>query len=240
MPADLLEQIKQLNSMCTKSIEDLQSSELRSNLGTSLTFLSDLDAWSEILSTRPEGSLHRSVSTEYALSLLNVCQGQYRNAFKALRLVLELSMQSTYLSANLVELSEWKNGDLHTKWSLLTHLDNGPLGKRFCRAFFPEMEEHSTSTLTIACKVYTELSECIHGNIPLHIPLPTEIKFQSDTLKLWIDRADTVRYVVMFGLTTRYLRYLTVTEKEKLQSTVNDNLGHIAAVRKQFEGLGSE
>jgi hypothetical protein len=59
--------------------------------------------------------------------LLNNSQGQYRNAFKGLRLVLELILQGAYLSVYPVLLSEWLRSQADTSWQAILDPDNGVL-----------------------------------------------------------------------------------------------------------------
>lgn len=105
----------------------------------SYLFSNDLEAWARVLRTQREQALYKTAGHEYVVSLLNACEGQYRNAFKGLRLVLELCVQGAYRSANLVQLDEWLKGEKDTQWATLMDDDNGVVSKRFCRAFFPDL-----------------------------------------------------------------------------------------------------
>jgi hypothetical protein len=82
-------------------------------------FANDLDLWIQCLSDRPESVLFQTASSEFVLALLNNSQGQYRNAFKGLRLVLELILQGAYLSVYPVLLSEWLRSQADTSWQAI-------------------------------------------------------------------------------------------------------------------------
>lgn len=221
--------VEDLHARCSAALSASLSNDYESRLGQSYVFLGDIEEWKKVLKKQPESRLFETATQEYAVSLLNVCQGQYRNAFKGLRLVLELCLQGSYLSANQILLSEWLKGEADTVWTALVDPESGPLGKRFCSAFFPELLDHVANFREIAKTVYRELSECIHGNVPNHIPLPTSLTFDRDAFLLWHDKANIVRLVVLFSLSVRYLA--TVSEKATIESGLIEQLGHIEAIR---------
>ena len=228
--------VEQLHARCGEALAASTGPEHESILGLSCIFCSDLEAWSRALRDKQEYPLFETALEEYALSVLNVCQGQYRNAFKSLRLVLELCLQGTYLSTNLLLLSEWLKGEQDTNWTALVDVESGIASRRFCKAFFPELVDHVANFREMARKVYRELSECIHGNVPAHIPLPTTLAFDAGALNVWHQKASTVRLVVLFYLSVRYLNCVTVGDRSSLESGVRDQLGHIEAIRSVFGG----
>lgn len=226
---------RQLHEQCTQAMEMSLLDGNHAHLGEAYLFAADLDAWRTALDRQMEARLIETVSSEYVLAVLNVCQGQYRNGFKGLRLVLELCLQSTHLSANLVLRAEWFKGEKDTIWATLVDPENGPLSVRSCRGFFPELSEHVPHFRQLAQTLYRELSECIHGNVPNHIPLPSSLSFSQDTFELWLSKARSVRLVAHFAFTLRYLKDLSVAERGPLEAAVTDQLGHIAAIRAEFE-----
>ena len=135
--------VLELNERCSNAVTHATAPELEPLVGQSYVFLTDLEAWALVLANRLEAPLLHTASHEYAVSLLNSCQGQYRNAFKSLRLVLELCIQSAFLSANLVALSEWLRNDSDTNWASLMDVERGPFSKRLCAAFAPSLVEHA-------------------------------------------------------------------------------------------------
>lgn len=226
---------RQLHGQCTQTMETSLLGENHASLSMAYLFAVDLDTWGTALGGQMEARLIETASSEYVLAALNVCQGQYRNGFKGLRLVLELCLQSTHLSANLILRAEWFRGEKDTIWATLIDPENGPLSVRSCRGFFPELSEHVPHFRQLAQTLYRELSECIHGNVPNHIPLPTSIAFSQDTFELWLSKAKSVRLVAHFAFTLRYLNDLSVEKRRPLEAAVTDQLGHIAAIRAAFE-----
>ena len=226
---------RQLHGQCDQTMEMSLLGGNHARLGEAYLFAGDLDAWRTAIDGQIEARLIEAASSEYVLAALNVCQGQYRNGFKGLRLVLELCLQSTHLSANLVLRAEWLKGEKDTIWAALVDSDNGPLSVRSCRAFFPELSEHVSNFRQLAQTLYRELSECIHGNVPNHIPLPTSLNFSQDTFELWLLKAKSVRLVSHFAFTLRYLNDLSVAKRAPLEAAVTDQMGHIAAIRSAFE-----
>lgn len=227
--------IRRLQGQCSDTLDQSLLVVNEAQLGDSYLFAGDLDAWKKVIDGELEVNLVETAANEYLLSLLNVCQGQYRNAFKGLRLVLELCLQSTYLSANLVLRAEWLRGEQDTIWATLIDVDKGPLSARSCRAFFPELSEHVEHFRRIGQTLYRELSECIHGNVPNFIPLPTSLEFSRETFDLWHSKAKLVRLVIHFAFVLRYLKGLPPARLSILETAINEQLGHIAAIREVFE-----
>jgi len=226
---------RQLHGQCTQTLETSLLGNNHAKLGEAYIFAEDLDAWRAALDGQMEARLLETASSEYVLAVLNVCQGQYRNGFKGLRLVLELCLQSTHLSANLLLRAEWFNGEKDTIWATLVDPDNGPLSVRSCRGFFPDLAEDVAHFRQLAQTLYRELSECIHGNVPNHIPLPTSLTFSQDTFELWLSKAKSVQLVAHFAFTLRYLNDLSVAKRGPIEAAVTDQLGHIATIRAAFE-----
>ncbi len=217
--------LRQLHDQCTQTVESSLQEEYAARLGEIYLFASDLDAWRTAIEEQQEAGLLETAASEYVLAALNVCQGQYRNGFKGLRLVLELCLQSTHLSANLVLRAEWLKGEKDTVWATLIDAENGPLSVRSCRAFFPDLSEHVAHFRQLAQTLYRELSECIHGNIPNHIPLPGSLNFSKDTFELWQSKAGAVRLVAHFAFALRYLNGLPLARRSSLEAAVTHQLG---------------
>jgi hypothetical protein len=226
--------IQRLHDQCTQAMELSLQGDRLARLGEAYLFGSDLDAWGEAIHDQQEANLIKTASGEYVLAILNMCQGQYRNGFKGLRLVLELCLQGTHLSANLVLRAEWLKGEADTIWATLVDPDIGPLSIRSARAFFPDLEEHVAHFRQLAKTLYRELSECIHGNVPNHIPLPASLKFSEDAFELWQFKARSVRFVIHFALALRYLSSLPMAKRIPLEAVVTHQLGHIQAIRSAF------
>mgnify|MGYP006076633135 CR=1 FL=1 len=247
-PISVKSNFSTLHVTCSKALEDSFEGEYGARMSLSYLFVTDLENWVNILSLRPENALFKLAEQEYMSSLLNVAQGQYRNAFKGLRLVLELIIQGTYLSANIIELQEWLRNARDTNWTTLTggKLENdvgeefvqerGPMCKRFSDAFFPEIRDQASTFNTMARTLYRELSETIHGNMPNHIPLPSSLEFDKETFELWHEKAETTRLLCIFCLTLRYAAELTETERASIEAGVSDQLGHIEPIRILFGG----
>jgi len=223
--------IRALHSQCNQSVESSLNGDNEAKLGESYIFANDLDSWCSAIAGQSESTLLETAASEYVLAILNTCQGQYRNGFKGLRLVLELCLQSAHLSTNLVLREEWLKGEKDTIWATLVDADNGPLSTRTCRAFFSDLSDHVGHFRQLAQTLYRELSECIHGNVPNHIPLPSSLEFSQETFELWHSKAKLVRLVVHFTLALRYLPSLHADKRSAVEAALTEQLGHIAAIR---------
>ncbi|MYM85090.1 hypothetical protein GTP44_24485 [Duganella sp. FT50W] len=232
-PSSLANVFRGLHTQCSGAVDASLEGLNEGVLGDSYVFANDLEAWRDAISGSPEASLLGTAATEYVVAMLNICQGQYRNGFKGLRLVLELCLQSSYLSANLLIREEWIRGERDTVWATLVDEENGPLSLRFCRAFFPELESHTGHFRQLARTIYRELSECIHGNVPNHIPLPSKLDFSQETFDLWNRKAKVVRLVIHFAFSVRYVRTLPAQKRTGIDAILIEQLGHISAIRTE-------
>jgi hypothetical protein len=226
--------VMKLHDRCTTSLTASLAEDFDSLNGASYAFSSDLDLWNSVLCDRPEQVLFTSAANEFVLALLNNAQGQYRNAFKSLRLSLELILQGTYLSVNLIALNEWLRNQADTSWSAIMDDQKGVFAKRFCRAFFPELADETVAFKGLSETLYREMSECIHGNVPNKIPLPNTIDFNKSVFELWHEKTGTLRYIVNFALTVRYYSSLTKEAKQKVSSMISDQLGNFASIRDKL------
>lgn len=207
-------------------------------------FLYSLQKWAKISSERPESYLLETAAREYNYALLALTQGHYRQAFKGLRLVLELEMQAVYLSVHILKLKEWLDADrterTDTSWKELVDQKDGVLSVRYAQAFFPELEPHVLQFNGLAGKLYRECSECIHGNVPRHISLPESFVFDSQTFKLWHEKADTMALIVSFLLTLRYAKDMEPKKLSQMDSDIREKVGHLSEIRNFLDAALGE
>ncbi|MGB9938839.1 hypothetical protein [Methanosarcina sp.] len=230
---NIKEYYRDLYRRCGEILElSLESEEIDFN--RSHNFLSDLEIWMRVLSLRPEVTILQAASREYQFSLLALALGQYRQAFMALRLFLELSLTSVHFSAHELDFRIWekKNGDI--KWNILVDNDNGVFSKQFVEVFCEDLADEALHYKTLATKVYRECSEYVHGNSNTHDSLPEKLQFISNVHYAWLDKAKSVRQVVSFALSARYLMTLDNVGKNNLEHIVCDELGHLEFIRLFF------
>lgn len=82
--------ISRLHAECGRTIDSSFGTAFSVDVADAYIFIHELAIWQRTLKGRKESILYEIAADEYGVSLLNVCQGQYRNAFKGLRLVMEL------------------------------------------------------------------------------------------------------------------------------------------------------
>jgi hypothetical protein len=236
-PPDIL---AYLESLRARSNEIFASSVAGGNLSAiakSYQFGSELSIWAVMLAARREAVLLEIAAHEYGFALLGLSQGHYRHAFKGLRLVLELTLQAVLLSANELRLREWLENRRDTSWAQIVD-ENGEsvFSTAFAAAFFPGLIRHVENYRSLATKVYRECSECVHGNMPTHVPLPKGLSFDQPTFDLWHAKAETIALVSHFALVVRYLRDLTETERMAIEPALSARLGHVAEIRDALGG----
>lgn len=223
---------KKCDEILATSVEDANAGLMAS----SRQFCLELGAWHLVIGSRRESELLRIAALEYDFALLALAQGHYRHAFKGLRLVLELCLQAVTLSANELCLREWLDNRRDTIWSVIVDDENGVFSKQFAQGFFPDLALHVQHYRGLATSVYRECSECVHGNIPKHVPLPASLSFDKEVFTLWHSKAAIVARIVHFSLCLRYLTDLSDAEVASLEPSLSDRLGHVAEIRSRLGG----
>jgi len=236
VPADCSEHYRRLYSLCGQVLNESLDGDRSTTQSASHNYAADFEKWIAVLSARPEAEALRAALREYQFGMLALVLGQYRQAFMALRLFLELALASVYFSAHEVELRTWLRGERDVAWQCLVDTNSGVFSKWFVRAFYDQLAEEAPRYRTVAEKVYRECSEYTHGNPKTGQPLPTGVAFSQDVFADWHEKASSVRLAVSFALCARYLRVLKPDACAALEAVVTDELGHIEAVREVFGG----
>lgn len=237
--AGLVEQYRELHKLCGQILELTLTGEYGRLHARSHNYLEDLGKWIDVISHRPECDILRTAVQEYQRGLLALAQGQYRQAFMALRTLLESGLATVGFSGSEFDFRTWMRGERDINWNSLIDTDNGIFTKRFVLAFFDDesVVDEAKHYRALAAKVYRECSEYIHGNADTIQTIPSELVFDSDTVTTWHSKADSIRLVMTFSLTLRYLDHIKLDSRLPLESIVLDQLGHLAPVRSRFGGV---
>ena len=135
-----------------------------------------------------------------------------------------------------MELREWLQNKKDTVWGVLVDRENGVFSMRFARCFFPSLEPHLAPYGALAEQVYRECSECVHGNVPKHVPLPDSLAFSSSSFDLWHAKADVVALLFHFVLVMRYFAELAGADVQKLEAALLARVGHVQEIRVAMGG----
>lgn len=233
---DIKGYLQQLLSKSDSIFELSTTAQNAKKIASSHIFISEMETWRKVLDQRQETELLKAAVLEYEFTLLALTQGHYRHAFRGLRLVLELVLQSVYLSANELLLREWLDNRADTVWNAIIDKDEGIFSQRFAKAFFPELTKDIQHYREMAVKLYRECSECVHGNVPICIPLPASLEFDQAVFDLWHSKASIVALIGHFALSLRYLPVVSESNISSLEQTLSDRLGHLEEVRKCLGG----
>ena len=234
LPPSCEEYYRRLQAECAGVMAASFEADVNRLQAISHNFVAELNEWLKVLASRPEGELFKAALREYQYSLLAVVQGQYRQAFMALRLLFELLLAAVHFSANELNLRMWFLGRKDIVWSAITSTETGVMSKPFVSAFFEDLANSAPAYLAMAEKVYRECSEYVHGNAQTHEDLPEGIEFSLATFEKWHEKARSIRVISSFALCARYVQFMTDSERNSLEELLLGNLGHIAAVRQIF------
>jgi hypothetical protein len=142
MPVSCEEHYAALHAACGEVLRASFQDDAAGLHSFSHGFISDLERWhADVLTGRPEHLVLASAISEYQFGLLAVAQGQYRQAFMALRLTLELLLATVLFSAHELELRIWLAGQKDLVWNALIDANHGPMSKTFVRAFYEALTE---------------------------------------------------------------------------------------------------
>lgn len=198
-------------------------------------FIGDLGDWIGINDERPEVELLKTSAREYQQGLINLVQGQYRQAYNSLRFFLEHSLASISFSANEYNLRLWMRGEQDIYWSKLIDHENGIFSKSFVRAFCDDLSEYAPGYGTMAGGLYRQCSEFTHGNYSSQLKLPQTLEFREDIFLDWHDKADTAQLIVTFALCSRYILFLNKGQKSQIETATVERLGHISIIQGLLE-----
>lgn len=226
---------RDLQQACGTVLDETFKADNEALQSASFNFVSEAEHWLRILDSRAEAQLYRTALREYQFALLALAQGQYRQAFMALRLFFELFLGGVFYSANELHLRYWMRGIRDTSWQSISESDNGVFSKVFINAFFSELAEFGQQHRAIATAVYRECSEFVHGNMTTLQFLPGALNYQESTFKDWHEKAKAMRLVTSFVLAARYLKDLDSSQKLLLEAFVLDSLGHLPPIRDVFD-----
>ncbi|MEQ1948956.1 MAG: hypothetical protein ABL995_17325 [Bryobacteraceae bacterium] len=222
---------KKLYDACGQVLAGSLAADENGLHAVSHSFIADLERWHAQLNKRPEIPLLNSAISEYQFGLLAVVQGQYRQAFMALRLSFELLLGTAYFSANELQLRQWLRGERDLVWSALIDDESGVLSKQFVRTFYEDLTGECPHYRAMGKEVYRECSEYVHGNFLTHVALGGKVEFQQPIFDAWHAKAKTIRLVSSFALCARYINLADAKTHAELETVLLDNLGHIPAVR---------
>lgn len=228
---------KVYDNMHAASREVLQRSfeaDVDGALGRAHCFAEDYERCLKLAAGRPEQGIFKHALREYQFSLLALVQGHYRHAHMALRLFFELSLLGVYLSAKEVDLRLWLIGDRDHTWSEIINDENGVFSLKFFSAFSGVCVDERKYFLSISQKIYRECSEFVHGNFASGEAIPGTLSFSQQTMDGWIDKAASVRMVVLFAMLVRYGASADKSLLRELKDALSDNLGHLQGVRLTF------
>lgn len=225
-----------LIELSTKAFEDLKSDATLFPEFTKVhNFSEDYEKLSNCLVGRPEKQMLDLASQEFQFALYSVAIAQYRNANRALRLFLEMSLASILYSAHEIDIRRWQKGQLDIVWQNICSPDNGVYSKSFISAFWPDMKEYGPEHLAMAQKLYRECSEYVHGNLQSFDGTDAGIKFDSTQLASWMERADTARLTLLFAFLARFLPLLAKEHRDALEQIALENFGHLPAVQAIYD-----
>lgn len=220
--------------------EMLQDADAIEALTASQNYLLDYDLLKSAIAGRPEIDALDAAVKEYQFALFALATGQYRHAFGGLRLFFELMLVTVQFSAHEIDYRMWAKDSKDINWNALKDPQSGIFSANFINAFNPEFSENSKQYSAIAEVVYRECSEFVHGNASTHTSLTSEISFNKAAFISWNQKAETMRMLIIFVFSARYLNYIESSAMNMLEPIVLDVIGQLPAVQAIFSKPNQE
>lgn len=227
---DVIGHYKTIGDSVIEILNQSLSNEDIDLLSSNHLFISDFSSWLDVLENKPEISILRNAAKEYQMSIFSNSIGLYQQAFMGLRFFLERTLVAILFSANEIELNLWKLGERDTYWSELIDDNKGIFSDRFCKAFFPELKDEIKHFKAITIKVYRECSEYVHGNQTIIGRLPNNLNYSMDLFYEWNSKADTIKSIILFSLSLRYLKGLQKEDVMKIEASLRDEFKTISPI----------
>lgn len=232
---DIAEHYRRLMQHSGNVMESMLSDrEAVGALTLSHNYLLDFDRLKMAIAGRPEEKALEAGVKEFQFALFALAAGQYRHAFVGLRLFFELMLVTVQFSAHEIDYRMWVKDSKDINWNALKDPQSGVFSANFINAFNPEFSGASKQYSAIAEVVYRECSEFVHGNAGTHTTLPSDIAFNKDVFLSWHEKAATIRLLIIFVFSARYLNYISAEAKNAIEPMVLDVIGHLAAVQAAF------
>lgn len=230
-----------INSKARENIEKIQTLGKMDEISRNITFIDDLQKWisrCDSLSTLP---LVVEAQDKCVCSIFLCAQGFYKAAISSLRQSLEHMLFAILLSTNDYQYKLWAAGQFDMSWTQAMDSDNGVFGVRFIQMYAMELEERSSELLTLAKNTYRECSEYIHGNYEKLTKPSEKIEFKENSLRIFLDYFDNVRYLICMALLIRYRHIFDDKDVvQELESVVMGNLQTLPEVQNIYNRVGEE
>lgn len=197
-------------------------------------YLLDYDRIKLAIAGRPEVETLSAAVKEYQFALFALATGQYRHAFVGLRLFFELMLVTVQFSAHEIDYRMWAKDAKDINWNAIKDPQTGIFSANFVNAFNPEFAASSKQYSAIAEAVYRECSEFVHGNASTHISLPDDIAFNKDIFMSWHQKSETIRLLVAFVFSARYLNFIDAHATATIEPVILDALGHLPVIQDIF------
>ncbi len=230
------------------SIIDTSLSEdvLANDVALCFNLVTDYEIWLKCLGDRLECILYRNAIKVYQDALGCMLEGQYQSAFMGLRYCFERTLCGVYLSANELELRTWKNGQRDTYWTEIVGkegkesedavhyiealTDKGLFSIKYVNAYFPDLKDEAIHFRRMAISVYRECSEFVHGNPQALVQIPDHLEYRKELMELWCEKALTMKRVMFFAFSLRYLLQFGEKEKGELTEIINEEFATVKPI----------
>ncbi len=221
----------------TITTESFSNPEKIQLVGDSHSFINDFNYWLLILSDRPESYILQVAIREYQMALLANVMGLYNLAFTGLRFFFERTLIAIMFSSKELDLRLWEKSERDTYWNEIIDNETGIFSNRFSRAFFSDLKEECIHYKRMSEKVYRECSEFVHGNYISQKKVPENLSYDESLSNEWHTKVTTIRSVIFFAFSLRYLNFLNPKQLAEIEHCVLDEFSHISTIRSKFGGV---
>lgn len=226
-----------IKSQCDSVFKETVDRIDLSPFGAMIDFIEEFKVWVSSLEGRKEIIVYNRALEELQFSLVSILLGLYREAFKDLRLALEVTLQGILISPNEIMMHEWIDGKKETSWKQIHSEEDGIYSTRFCNVYCPELVGSIDEYSQKARKVYKTLSSIVHGNTNSPISVGPTLNYSESSINDWASLTQEVHEIIIFTFFMRYYKFIKANDAEhNFEKLIGSKLNHIQSIRTLVGG----
>lgn len=200
-------------------------------LGSILQLDRDLSKWIVRIADRPEERQLGDARSELGHAIYAAASGNYRLAYAATRLFLELSFAGVHFSANELHRRRWLSDREDFSWSRALDKDEGVLAVSFVREFNDSALIDAPVYAEMAAGAYRHCSQFVHGKFAATQTLPQKLGFSSQVLSDWAATTSEAAKSVLYLFYCRYGTEFLIGDDGPLVETLENHFAHLRSIR---------
>ena len=214
----------------------IRDSEMSGSISRAIQHLEDIKIFANALSNQSVHEMFGLATKELEQSFFSALSTHYRSALAGQRLSIELWFSGIQFSVNDVYYRKWTLGSRDINWRTLVDDNDGIFSKDFVKLYWEPGIERAQRLKTIACDLYRENSEYVHGNRHTHDTLAHTLKYSSEMLSTWCENLNTIVILFVYSALIRF-NHLEAMKAPAIVSIITDKANHYKEIRDWIQEI---